>query len=58
MNWKKLENIHSPDQHFKIPMLNLWMSWANLCPNLSLTVENKMVNSHNWEKYFPLEKME
>ena len=34
------------DQHFKIQMLNLWMSWENLCPNLSFTVENKMGNSH------------
>ena len=46
MNWEKLENMHNPDQHFKIPMLNLWMSWENLCPNLSFTVENKMENSH------------
>ena len=27
-------------------MLNLWMSWENLCPNLSFTVESKMENSH------------
>ena len=27
-------------------MLNLWMSWENLCPNLTFTVENKMGNSH------------
>ena len=39
-------NYTAPDQHFKIPRLNLWMSWENLCPNLSFTVENKMKNSH------------
>ena len=43
----KNEEIYAPpDQHFKIQMLNLWMSWENLCPNLSFTVENKMENSH------------
>ena len=26
-------------------MLNLWMSWEKLCPNLSFTVETKMENS-------------
>ena len=36
----------APDQHFKMQMLNLWMSWENLCPNLSFTVENKMEDSH------------
>ena len=48
-NWEKLGKIGkntAPDQHFKIQMLNLWMSWENLCPNLSFTVENKMENSH------------
>ena len=39
-------NYTAPDQHFKIPMLNLCMSWEKLCPNLSFTVENKMENSH------------
>ena len=43
---KNLEIYTAPDQHFKIQMLNLWMSWENLCPNLSFTVENKMGNSH------------
>ena len=43
---KNLEIYTAPDQHFKIQMLNLWMSWENLCPNLSFTVENKMENSH------------
>ena len=46
MNWKKLGNIHSPRPIFKIQILNLWMSWENLCPNLTFTVENKMGNSH------------
>ena len=35
---KNLEIYTAPDQHFKIPMLNLWMSWENLCPNLSFTL--------------------
>ena len=39
-------NYTAPDQHFKIPMSNLCMSWEKLCPNLSFTVENKMENSH------------
>ena len=43
---KNLEIYTAPDQHFKIQMLNLWMSWENLCPNLTFTVENKMGNSH------------
>ena len=41
MNWEKLGKIGkntAPDQHFKIQMLNLWMSWENLCPNLSFTL--------------------
>ena len=47
LSWigKNLEMYTAPDQHFKIPMLNLLMSWENLCPNLSFTVENKMENS-------------
>ena len=43
---KNLEIYAAPDQHFKILMLNLWMSWENLCLNLSFTVENKMEKSH------------
>ena len=43
---KNLEIYTAPDQHFKIKMLNLLMSWENLCPNLNFTVENKMGNSH------------
>ena len=48
MNWEKLGNkiYRAPDQHFKIQMLNLWMSWENLCLNLSFTVENKMGDLH------------
>ena len=34
------------DQHFKIQILNLWMNWEKLCPNLSFTIENKMGNLH------------
>ena len=45
INWEKLENMHSPGQHFNIQMMNLWMSLENLCPNLTFTSENKMVNS-------------
>ena len=42
---KNLEIYTAPDQHFKIPMLNLWMSWENL----SFPVENKTENSHKRE---------
>ena len=52
---KNLEIYAAPDQHFKVPMLNLWMSWKNLCPNLSFTIENKMENSHKkWWSHFKL----
>ena len=44
--WKSLETYTAPGQHFKMQMLNLWMSWENLRPNLNFTVENKMGNSH------------
>ena len=27
-------------------MLNLWMNWEMICPNIGFTVENKMGNSH------------
>ena len=30
----------------KAPILNLQMNWGNLCPNLSFTDENKIVNLH------------
>ena len=47
MNWgEKLGNIHNPRTIFKIQMWNLWMSWENLRPNLTFTVENKMGNPH------------
>ena len=41
-----LEKYTAPNQHFKIQMLNLWMGWKNVCPNVSFTVENKIRNSH------------
>ena len=49
----------------EIQMLNLWMSWENLCPNLTFFLENKMGNSHkrgwshfklnlnDWDNPFP-----
>ena len=43
---KNLEIYTAPDQHFKIQMLSLWVSWENLCPNSTFTVENKMGYSH------------
>ena len=49
MNWEKLNlsGIYTaPDQQSKIPMLNLWMSWENVCPHLNFTVEKKMENSY------------
>ena len=30
----------------KFPILNLWMNWENVCPNLSFTVKNKISNLH------------
>ena len=39
-------NYTALEQHFKVSMLNLWMSWQKLYPNLSFTVKNKMENSH------------
>ena len=42
--WKYTQS--RPTFQNPIQMLNLWMSKENLCPNLSLTVENKMENSH------------
>ena len=43
---KNLQVYPAQDQHFKIQILNLWMNWENLCPNLSITNENKMDNSN------------
>ena len=34
------------DQQFKIQILNPWINWKMLFPNLKPTVENKMGNSH------------
>ena len=45
--YQNFSNTHTAqDQHFKFKILNLWINWKNLCPNLSFTVENKMGNSH------------
>ena len=47
MNWEKLGNIQSPRPRFKNPnveFMDVWMSWENLCPNLTVTVANKMGN--------------
>ena len=30
----------------KITILDLWINWQNVCPNLSFTVENKIGNLH------------
>ena len=43
---KNLDICTAPNQHFKIQMLNLWMSWENICPKLRFSDENKMENSH------------
>ena len=43
--WKKFENT-ALDQHYEIPILNLWMNWEKLRLNLTFTVENKMVSLH------------
>ena len=37
-----LEVYTAQDQQFKIQILNLWMNWERICPNLSLTVDIKM----------------
>ena len=62
---KNLEIYTASDKHLKIPMLNLWMSWENLCPNLSFTIENTMessqkrgsshfkLNIYDWDIPFP-----
>ena len=43
---KNLDIYTVPHQHFKIQILNLWMSWENLCVSSNFTVENKMGDSH------------
>ena len=55
MNWKKPGSIYiqgQQDQHFEIQILNLWMTWEKLCPNLSFTTENEMGNSHKKDGTF------
>ena len=43
MNFEKLVEVYTAqDQRFKIQMLNLWMNWEKLYPNVSFTVENKI----------------
>ena len=42
---KNLEIYTAQHQHFEIELLNLWMNWENLCPNLGFTVEKTMGNS-------------
>ena len=41
LNGKNLE-VQPNSNTQKIPILNLWMNWKSLCPNLSSTVENKI----------------
>ena len=46
---KNLEVYAAQDNkkhHFEMQILNLWINWEILYPNLSLTVENNMGNSH------------
>ena len=43
---KNLEVYTAQEQHLKIQILNLWMNWEKLCPNLNFAVENKMMNLH------------
>ena len=52
---ESLKVYTAPDQHFKIQILNPWINWEMLCPNLSFPVQNKMGNSHKkgWS-YFKL----
>ena len=44
-NWKYTQSQANVWKQNPDPM-NQWMSWENLCPNLSFTVENKMGNSY------------
>ena len=62
---KNLEVYIAQDQHFKIQILDLMIYWEKLCPNLSLTVDNKIGNSqkkgwshfklniNDWDILFP-----
>ena len=45
MNWEKLGNIHSPRPIFQNLNAESMDELGKLCPNLSVTVENKMGNS-------------
>ena len=58
MNQEKLGSIHCPRPTFQNPNFKSWMNWEKWCPNLSITVENKMGNSHKkvWS-HFKLTKM-
>ena len=42
---RKLKFQHKVNTQ-KIRILNLWMNWGNLCPNLSFTVQNGVDNLH------------
>ena len=44
-----------PNQHSKIPILNLCINWEKLGPTLSLTVENKVGNLHKGLFTFQME---
>ena len=45
VKWEKFGST-AYDQHLKISILNLWMNWGKLGPNLRFT-ENEMSNLHN-----------
>ena len=61
MNWEKNWKYTQPktnDQHFRIQILNLWMNWEKLFPNLSFPVENEMGNLHKkWMVTLKLKQM-
>ena len=46
INWEKLGNIHSPRPTIQNSNVEFMVSWEDLCPSFSFTVENKMGNSH------------
>ena len=48
ISWEIRENLEvKPKTNTqKIPILNLWMNWENICPNLSFTVANKIGSLH------------
>ena len=56
-NWKYTQP-KTNDQHFRIQILNLWMNWEKLFPNLSFPVENEMGNLHKkWMVTLKLKQM-